>query len=248
MESKENPKTKTQPSKQKLKILCLHGLLQNSSILERKLLEIIKTISQYYEVETIIPNGHISISSEDYIDIMGLDSSDDKQIDKRGWYFFNEDKTKYWGLEKTIEDMVDISNTHKDINLIFGFSQGGTIAILMSIYKVIKHEYNHIFPGLKGLILCSTSLRSRPINKEYEEISGLYLNKVMEGIDINDQIDIPSLHIYGEEDEIVSPEYSILSSKIFKNSVLYSHPGKHFIPKRSVDKKEILNFIRKLMI
>ena len=237
MEKEELPVTKQesikskkeQKPKSKLKILCLHGLLQSSNILNRKLLEILTFFKPHYDLETVIPDAPILI-----------DIDKETNQESRGWFQWDEKKENYLGFDETIAEINQISINHPDINLLIGFSQGGTVTVLTCMLKSLNVDYKELFPNLKGVILISTGIRSWPISNKITNMINLYLEN-------NKLIEIPSLHVYGEEDDIVIPEKSILTSKIFDKSIIYKHEGKHFIPKRSIDKKEYLKFIKTII-
>lgn len=222
--------------KPKLKMLCLHGLLQNSSILSRKLQEIITFIKPSYEIETIIPNGHLIIETDK-----------ETQQEKRGWFKRDDTGELYLGFDETFKIIKNISNEHPDIDIIFGFSQGGTVTVLTSMLIETNNEYKDLFPELKGVIICSTGIKVWPISKEICFMIKKYISHKEISLEEPFILNIPSLHIYGLEDDVVSPDLSVLTSKIYKNSILYSHPGKHFIPKRSKDKEVILSFIKNII-
>lgn len=57
-------------------------------------------------------------------------------------------------------------------------------------------------------------------------------------------ITIPSLHIFGESDEIIPGEMSELLSSTFVEPEFLKHPGGHYFPATSQQKQEFINYFQ----
>ena len=78
-----------------------------------------------------------------------------------------------------------------------------------------KQSYFGIFNEMKFFLLFST-LRPSPKNFDY-----LFSNE-----NLPNKEEIPSLHVWGKKDILVTPEYSETLSSFFKNKTVIEHDGK----------------------
>mgnify|MGYP000101909668 CR=1 FL=1 len=62
--------------------------------------------------------------------------------------------------------------------------------------------------------------------------------------DKKQKILIPSLHVFGSQDDHVTPDKSKDIVDIFNNPKLHVHDGKHFVPSKKADKEILYEFIR----
>lgn len=102
------------------------------------------------------------------------------------------------------------------IDALVGFSQGATLA------AIVMAEIDPLY---------------RP--KFSIHMSGFYLPDIK-------QVTTPSLHIIGENDEIIKPKYSQMLASCFDNPVTVMHKEKHYIPKDR--KKHVKEAIQKFIM
>lgn len=102
---------------------------------------------------------------------------------------------------------------NKEYDGFIGFSQGALIIhhflaeLSLNIDQAIKIP--------KFIIFISALKSNHPSHQKYYE---------------NIQINIKSLHIYGNNDAIVDKNKSIEFSSFYTNKIVYEHDGKHYIP------------------
>lgn len=125
-------------------------------------------------------------------------------------------KLDHIGLDDSIKYIQNIFDKHKYFDGVIGFSQGSAfLGLLCQQQKELKLDFRFaIF------------------------ISGFKSHLLTEKI-----INIPSLHIIGEKDEIIIPSYSYDLIKSFNNPHIFVHTGKHVIPSNSKFKHVLIDFI-----
>uniref|UniRef100_A0A915Q229 Serine hydrolase FSH domain-containing protein n=1 Tax=Setaria digitata TaxID=48799 RepID=A0A915Q229_9BILA len=138
--------------------------------------------------------------------------------DCRGWWyvahrFYTKEVRDYEGFDESVQAVVDFARKEGPFDGILGFSQGATLAFLLSALKT----NGDVDINFRFLILIS-GFPSR-----YQEHQKLI--KIP-------QPNLPCLHVYGETDEVVSHELSAKLVEVFDKNmiVVVKHPGGHMIP------------------
>ncbi|XP_032681807.1 esterase OVCA2 [Odontomachus brunneus] len=200
----------------KLRILALHGYVQSDVIFSAKLGSLRKGFKK--EIDFIFIKAPHEVPSTDG--------------NGYGWWF----NTKDHYFKATDPSVLCVGFTDS-INLvkktfleqgpfdgILGFSQGAAfVSILCAMKKQqlleIDFDFVIIISGFKSL--CAPH-----------------------SIYYNEEIDIPSLHIYGENDQVIPTEMTKQISRLFTNKEEIHHEGGHYIP----SKKDIYrDFIMKML-
>lgn len=225
---------------QKKSILFLHGFTQNSLIFNKRLKVIIKELAQKFKnYDFLIPDGP---------HILELSDIEPDEGYKRGWLYVNEENKmkfedwdtiqsiNYLGLKESVKQLENLSfNNNKNIECIFGFSQGALVTIFISL--LYQNKLKEVFPNLKCVVIVAGFIDPLPLNEELKDI-----------VSFEGKINIPSLHIYGSLDEFITPFKSERATKLFYNPEVYIHPGKHFIPSSKQDVEIISNFMKQYLI
>ncbi|KAL3995376.1 Serine hydrolase (FSH1) family protein [Acanthocheilonema viteae] len=201
----------------KLRILCLHGYQQNASVFRNKSGSFRRYMKKYadfvfmdapHEVEW----EHASEGASDTV------STNIAPAKCRGWWYVSERfhirKVKdHEGFEESVQAIVDFVQKEGPFDGILGFSQGATLAFLLSALKR-KGDLNIDF---KFLILISGFLSRNPEHQKLNEMA---------------QSNIPCLHVYGKNDKVVSRELSAKLVELFDKDmvVVFEHPGGHMTP------------------
>ena len=195
----------------KIKCLCFHGFNQNAEIFHHRLASV---RSQYKNrVEFII---------HDAPNRLPLPKTKTELPQTCAWYYYSKDdplnidwgavfnkienKDELFGLETSINYVKEILANNK-IDYFLGFSQGSAFLSLLCKLNIINKD------NAKKLIF----------------VSGFYPLKMDE---INtDKINIPSMHIIGENDEVIVPSSSRTLATMFSDPIITVHKGKHVVPK-----------------
>ncbi|EFN80257.1 UPF0483 protein CG5412, partial [Harpegnathos saltator] len=197
-------------------ILALHGYTQSDVIFSAKLGSLRKGFKKEIDFTFIkAPHKVSSTNGEGY-----------------GWWFNTEDHCfKATTPSDLCVGFTDSINLVKETFLeqgpfdgILGFSQGAAFVSILCVMKkkqLLEIEFNFaiIISGFKSL--CAPH-----------------------SIYYNEEIDIPSLHIYGENDQVIPTEMAGQISRLFIDKEEICHEGGHYIP----SKKDIYrNFIMKML-
>ncbi|CDK28866.1 unnamed protein product [Kuraishia capsulata CBS 1993] len=203
-------------------VLCLHGFAQtgpNFSVKASGIRKALKKIGYH----TVFMNAPIELKPADLpfevsdVSKFGGDTAEDAQF--RGWWYTNDD----FDIEPAFQSLRDVYAESGPFVGILGFSQGAGLA------TICLNEWQKIIPGAEPLkfgILYS-GFRVKP-----EKYQHFYASP----------IEIPSLHLYGELDTLVSNDRSEEIVKLCKEgtATVIKHPGGHFVPNtKDLLKKEV---------
>lgn len=135
------------------------------------------------------------------------------------WKDIMENKPEHYGLEESVKLIQSIFDKHKYFDGVLGFSQGSAFLGLLCQYKSklkLDFKFAIFISGFKSHLLTEKD------------------------------IDIPTLHIIGEKDEVIIPSYSYDLAKSFNKPNVFKHSGKHVIPSNSIFKTTLIDFITKV--
>ncbi|VDK88708.1 unnamed protein product [Onchocerca ochengi] len=215
-------------STSKLRILCLHGYQQNAAIFREKSGSFRRPMKKY--VDFVFMNAPHEVEMEPTSETAGDLVSGITPADCRGWWyvskrFYTRKVKDHEGFEESVQAVVDFVQKEGPFDGILGFSQGATLAFLLSALKK-KGDVNIDF---RFLILIS-GFPSR--NHEHQKLNEM------------PQPNLPCLHVYGETDKIVSHELSAKLVDLFDKNmvVVVKHPGGHMVPNMSKYKMMIDKF------
>ncbi|RHY27020.1 hypothetical protein DYB32_008912 [Aphanomyces invadans] len=130
------------------------------------------------------------------------------------WWEFERqtesDAYSYVGVDDTLSYLEGIIRTQGPFDGVFGFSQGGMCAA----YMLSRQQQGDTRFQFKFGVFCASALMSDPAFN----------------LSLDSPLRLPSLHILGEQDDLISVEKSQALAAQFDNPVLLTHPGGHYIP------------------
>ncbi|XP_072765769.1 esterase OVCA2 [Anoplolepis gracilipes] len=201
--------TAAESNKSKLRILALHGYMQSDVIFSGKLGSLRKGFKKEIDFTFIKAPHKVPSNNEENIDENGY-----------GWWFNTEDHVfkatvpseLCVGFDDSTALIEKIFAEQGPFDGILGFSQGAAfVSILCAMMKrkILQIEFNFaiMISGFKSL--CA------PHAKYYDE-----------------KIDVPSLHIYGENDQVIPTVMAEHISCLFPNKKEIRHEGGHYIPSK----------------
>ncbi|XP_033099458.1 esterase OVCA2-like isoform X3 [Anneissia japonica] len=168
-----------------------------------------------------------------YIDAPNAISStdNDENVDQLGWWFskpnqcFNarEDSTFCEGYEESVQVVVDAVKEHGPFDGILGFSQGASMVSFICSLQCkgdsrFSFDFAILVAGFKSLNSMHDSLYDQPIT-------------------------IPTLHVFGDTDNVIPKEMSEQLLKYFVEPQTLGHSGGHFVPASSPQKKVYVEFL-----
>ncbi|CAH2448790.1 Putative serine hydrolase [Komagataella phaffii CBS 7435] len=195
------------------RVLCLHGFAQNGPNFSAKASGIRKALKKF-DIETVFLNAPLQLKGADLpfdSASLGADSADSAEApDFKGWWYTVDD----FDIEPAFEAVRECCKEKGPFTGVLGFSQGaGLAAILANKFSEIVPGH----PGLKfGIFYSGFKVNNQKYWKYYEP-----------------KISIPTLHIFGELDTVVSEERSqrlIDECCVPETTLTLKHPGGHYVP------------------
>lgn len=198
--------------------LFILGYRQSGEVFKNKLGSFRKYCSKY--VEFVFPTApHKAPPLEGETESNGY-----------SWWFNKDDGTfkgtnlsgPAWGFDQSFRHLEEVWNTQGPFQGILGFSQGACLAGILSSLSV--RGLTVIDP--RFVIICAGFKSGSLVHKSF------YL----------DPITIPSLHIYGETDEIISKAMSLELAECFEAPSFITHKGGHYFPATAQQKQLYIDF------
>ncbi|RHX97859.1 hypothetical protein DYB36_009102 [Aphanomyces astaci] len=162
------------------------------------------------------PCVHYSLKDECSMNELSIEGAEERMqaVAQYAWWTFerrtDHDAYSYAGVEDTLSYLDNIIRTQGPFDGIFGFSQGGICAAYM---LARQHQGDTRFQFSFGVFCAAAQMTDAAFN-----------------IALDSPLPMPSLHIMGEQDELISIEKSRILAEQFDNPVLFPHPGGHYIP------------------
>ncbi|EDW96144.1 esterase CG5412 [Drosophila yakuba] len=217
--SKQQPKLEIT---EKVRVLCLHGYRQNGETFKSKLGSFRKFANKYAEF-VFITAPHVAKAQE---------SAAEPVPEQRSWWANKDDGSfkgtnkggPAFGFQESLRSVEEAWRTQGPFQGLLGFSQGACFVGL--ICGLAKKKLTSIRPEFA--VLASGFLSGSLVHMSaYEEA-----------------INIPTLHIYGQTDEIIPKEMSESLTAHFKNAEVLEHTGGHYFPATAQQKQTFINFFQ----
>ena len=196
----------------KNQMLCLHGFGQNANIFNQKLASFRSKIKNKFEF--IIPQAP---------HLLPQTNTENTEELVYAWYYYCQqnpsqiqwdlmfdsitDINQLYGLAQSIKLIQNILIQNPNIQYIMGFSQGAGLLSLLCKLGIISDDKKLIF--VSGFY---------PL--KYDTLSEKFKHK--------------SIHVFGELDTVISPQFSQQLAQFFSNSYIIKHNGRHVIPRISL--------------
>ncbi|CAH0552761.1 unnamed protein product [Brassicogethes aeneus] len=215
---------------QKLKVLAIHGYRQNGSIFRQKTGSFRKMVHKWAEFTYITAPHKVRLVDELTTGDSEIGQSKDEE--QYGWFFNRDDKSfrgirkggPAIGFDESAQLIEDIVKSGGPFDGILGFSQGACfVGLLCDLQQrgLLNFKFNF------AIISSGFKSGSLPHLKYYSDI-----------------LTIPTLHIFGENDQIIPTEMSEALSYCFEEPTIVKHPGGHFLPASQPQKHEYQKFFK----
>ncbi|CAA94571.1 Esterase C25G4.2 [Caenorhabditis elegans] len=209
-------------SQPKLRILCLHGYRQCDQSFRQKTGSTRKLVKSLAEFEFV--NGVHSVAVDEHVD------------SSRAWWFSNNEAMSFSsrestevavGFEESVAAVVKFIEENGPFDGLLGFSQGASMVHLL----IAKAQLGEIkLPGIRFAIFFSGFLS---LSSKHDSLTLLRIKE------------FPSMHVFGDADEIVARPKSEKMADMFDVEPLrIAHDGGHVVPSMSKHKEKIAGFMR----
>lgn len=199
----------TKKTREKLKVLCVHGYRQNDKMFREKSGAFRKLLKKYIDF-------HFVCAPHIIPEVNNLSRPPSEQ--ERGWWFSKLDKS-YKALDETdicigyedsVQTIVQEFEKNGPFDGVLGFSQGAAFTSLLCALKKdpqykLHFKFAIIVAGFKSLLKAHRHMYEEPI-------------------------DGPSFHAVGESDAVIPSQSSVDLQSSFINPVVYTHAGGHYMP------------------
>ncbi|RKP27755.1 serine hydrolase FSH [Syncephalis pseudoplumigaleata] len=197
-----------------LRILCLHGYMQNGQVLRRKMGVLRKKLKTTAELVFVTAPHPVpmpaNITDEERARLQKLYDSD--ELHPYAWWTASDDGTKYRGADEAFDKIKTTLAQEGPFDGIFGFSQGAVFAsMLASVYGVPDHPLRcgSRHPAFRFAIMVSGFKARSP------DYHALYAPAIQ----------CPSFHVIGKEDTVVPATASETLAELFERPTIYRHDG-----------------------
>jgi len=209
----------------KLRILCLHGYRQTAESFRAKSGALRKRLKAVAEFDYV--DGAVEVPS-------GEDSGipeEEGRAGGRGWWSGREDgffratheSDFLSGFEESVAALEAHVASRPRYDGVLGFSQGAAMALLWCL----RRQQRHGSPGFRFAILVS-AFKSRQ-----SPHAPLYASA----------LDIPTLHVMGETDQVISVAMSSALLPLCPDSTLSRHGGGHYLPGSADTARDVKAFL-----
>lgn len=194
-----------------LNILVLHGLRQNGAVLRartRKLRRALAGLAELTFVTSPLPYSLQGETRAAALDALGEVPDFPLQ---QAWWIASDDNRRYEGFDASLSFIEGVCREQGPFDGVLGFSQGGTFAAILAAMQP------HPVMSLRFAV-CISAFPSRA------DAHAAFVRPA--------SIAVPSLHLYGEKDALVTPERSQQLFELFDpaSSRIVKHGGGHFVP------------------
>ncbi|CAO3628557.1 unnamed protein product [Mucor hiemalis] len=226
----------------KLRILCLHGMVQNATVFRKKTAVIRKKLDPMADL--VFVTAPQMTTDPRYTSEAHRAAAADENAPEEGkpfawWQPYPDRQTEdgyYMGFKESIEYLKDFMIKEGPFDGVFGFSQGACLAAVMTVCledrtlapTLFGPEYEH--PNFKFAMLAAGFKPTKQIATQ-----NIWTHK----------ISTPTLHMIGEEDKLITPELQQELVDQCIDPVVILHAGGHVVPSNAPSRNATVAFVSK---
>ncbi|XP_069040524.1 esterase OVCA2 [Lepisosteus oculatus] len=226
-----------------LRILCIHGYCQNAGTFREKTGALRKALKRHAELVYInAPHqiGHRGPSGSAPAAPLPSDPASPSAApggpgeDGRGWWFSDprdrsfsaeESCASDLGLDESLEAVRRAVGERGPFDGVLGFSQGAALVAMLCARQERGQEPG---PGFRFAVLVA-GFRSRCAGH-----APLYTAP---------PLGLPTLHVLGDSDRVIPAPLSRDLLPVFRDPVVVTHPGGHYVPAGAAQKQAYIQFL-----
>lgn len=150
-----------------------------------------------------------------YVCADGVEEAASKRL---AWWNGGSSQTAYEGWDEAQAALSTVW-TEGQFDGVFGFSQGAAAAAMLCADLTPRPSF--------GVFVSGFVPRDRDAAR-----------RLLEGVQ-----DVPTLHVFGEQDQLVTPERSRALTECFADACVVTHPGGHTIPSSAAVRAQVTEFV-----
>ena len=203
----------------KITILCLHGYLQNASIMQKSVTRLFDTRACKEALDFAVPEGKLDCGFRDGA------TPDAPQQSAKGWWKLADKSLfnlphQYEGADVVKKQLADfVASVGRPIDVVLGFSQGAVLATILLA--------GGFLPDCRLAILMSGS-----------DVQDAALQPTP------GSIEIPAIMVVGERDTLCTPDDSLKLASRFRQSKTIRHRYGHVIPSDTATRTALFHEIK----
>ncbi|KAJ7997399.1 hypothetical protein DPEC_G00228580 [Dallia pectoralis] len=220
-----------------LRVLCVHGYRQSGVSFREKTGALRKLLKKHAELvymnaPHLVPlTGVGHGQGQDIVAVPGSDES------PRGWWFSDTQARSFdarqqcqtsLGLEESVEAVRAAVKDMGPFDGVLGFSQGAAVVAMLCALQ--EHNKEPQFQFRFAILVAGF----RSACTEHQ----LFYNA-------STPLVIPSLHVFGLEDQVIPDELSRELLPMFHEPQVLTHPGGHFVPAASAHRQIYKEFLER---
>lgn len=156
-------------------------------------------------------------------------------------------------MDEAVKYLAEFVRKEGPFDGIFGFSQGGMMASLLlqrqcTFILCLLLSLRVLFGSLTAIAFLWLTVAD-PTNSPFSFKFAIFVASCDLGDPVykNEQkVDVPSIHIMGETDAIVTIDRSQKLLELYNNPKVFVHPGGHYIPTSKEPKDALREFAKEL--
>ncbi|ODV97327.1 hypothetical protein PACTADRAFT_49059 [Pachysolen tannophilus NRRL Y-2460] len=217
-----------------LKVLCLHGFLQNSKIFYEKASGIRKALKKI-NAETFFLDGPTILEKKDLPFEIDDENKWKEIVDSginRAWWYHVEDLN----IENALTAVKECILKEGPFDGILGFSQGAALAAIVTnnISTLVPGHQQFKFSILFSAYAFTTTDESAVLKEKYAHL-----------FKVPNDLETLTIHVYGSSDTHVPKERSLLLASYYPENIkkTIEHEGGHFVPNKKPIISKIIEYV-----
>ncbi|EGZ26941.1 hypothetical protein PHYSODRAFT_471918 [Phytophthora sojae] len=212
------------------RVLCLHGFGQDAPKFRNRISSLRRALKSSFDfvfpqapfLVTSYPNSTPEEQAQMCVDA-------EAEPTYKWWDFEIDEETgkhTYGRVDEAVDYLAEFVKKEGPFDGIFGFSQGGMMASLL-LQRQCADPNNSPFAFKFAIFVASCDLGD-PVYKSEQKVG------------------VPSIHIMGETDQIVTMGRSQKLLELYSNPKVFVHPGGHYIPTSKEPKDALREFAKEM--
>ncbi|KAG2204678.1 serine hydrolase FSH [Mucor mucedo] len=229
---------------EKLRILCLHGMVQNAVVFRKKTSVIRKKLDKIAELVFVSAPQVITdpkYTSEAHRAAAADENSPEEARPCAWWHPYDDKQTEdgyYAGFKESVSFLKEFMTKEGPFDGVFGFSQGACLAAVITVCledrtlapSLFGPEFEH--PNFKFAIIAAGF---KPLPQKATE--HIWTHKIT----------TPTLHMIGEEDKLITPDLQQTLVDQCIDPIVIRHAGGHVVPSNAPSRNDTVAFVSKFV-
>ncbi|KAG6586664.1 Serine hydrolase (FSH1) [Phytophthora cinnamomi] len=209
------------------RVLCLHGFGQDAPKFRNRISSLRRALKSSFDF--VFPQAPFLMTSYPNSTPEEQAKIAEAEPTYKWWDFEIDEETgkhTYGRVDEAVDYLAEFVKREGPFDGIFGFSQGGMMASLL-LQRQFADPNNSPFKFKFAIFVASCDLG----DPEYKS---------------EQKVDVPSIHIMGETDAIVTMDRSQKLLELYNSPKVFVHPGGHYIPTSKEPKDALREFAKEM--